>query len=49
MLMLPDTDAPVHDVAELSPSYAFGVGEIISTGHLGPRASSPVGPVRAQT
>ncbi len=30
-LMLPDADAPVHDVTELSPSYAFGVGEIIST------------------
>jgi D-alanyl-D-alanine carboxypeptidase len=30
-LMLPDADAPVHDVTELSPSYAFGVGELIST------------------
>ncbi|GAA3475233.1 serine hydrolase domain-containing protein [Nonomuraea roseola] len=30
-LMLPDTDAPVHDMTELNPSYAFGVGEIIST------------------
>ncbi|MEV0388405.1 serine hydrolase domain-containing protein [Nonomuraea sp. NPDC050643] len=30
-LMLPGTDAPAHDVTELSPSYAFGVGEIIST------------------
>ncbi|WP_327588430.1 beta-lactamase family protein [Nonomuraea sp. NBC_00507] len=30
-LMLPEADAPAHDVTELSPSYAFGVGEIIST------------------
>ncbi|WP_326822965.1 serine hydrolase domain-containing protein [Streptosporangium sp. NBC_01756] len=30
-LMLPDADAPAHDVTELSPSYAFGVGEIVST------------------
>ncbi|SEG89298.1 D-alanyl-D-alanine carboxypeptidase [Nonomuraea solani] len=30
-LMQPDPDAPAHDVTELSPSYAFGVGEIIST------------------
>ncbi|MFI7708455.1 serine hydrolase domain-containing protein [Nonomuraea sp. NPDC049480] len=30
-LMLPDADAPAHDVTELSPSYAFGVGELIST------------------
>jgi D-alanyl-D-alanine carboxypeptidase len=30
-LLLPDADAPVHDVTELSPSYAFGVGELVST------------------
>lgn len=30
-LMLPDPEAAVHDLTELSPSYAFGVGEIIST------------------
>jgi D-alanyl-D-alanine carboxypeptidase len=30
-LMLPDPDAETHDVTELNPSYAFGVGEIVST------------------
>ncbi|MFI6169301.1 serine hydrolase domain-containing protein [Nocardia sp. NPDC051052] len=30
-LMLPDTDAPVHDVTDLSATYGFGVGELIST------------------
>ncbi|WP_330231858.1 beta-lactamase family protein [Nocardia sp. NBC_00508] len=30
-LMLPDTDAPRYDVSAMSPTYAFGVGEIIST------------------
>ncbi|MEV4170209.1 serine hydrolase domain-containing protein [Nonomuraea sp. NPDC049709] len=30
-LMLPDADAPVHDVTEQSPAWAFGVGELVST------------------
>ncbi|MEU7140320.1 serine hydrolase domain-containing protein [Nocardia sp. NPDC046473] len=30
-LMLPEADAPVHDVTELSATYGFGVGELIST------------------
>ncbi|WP_225725134.1 MULTISPECIES: serine hydrolase [unclassified Nocardia] len=30
-LMVTDPQAAIHDVSEISPSYAFGVGEIIST------------------
>ncbi len=35
-LMAEEADAPIHDVTDLSASYAFGVGEIVSTaGDLG--------------
>ncbi|GAA3163259.1 serine hydrolase domain-containing protein [Planomonospora alba] len=30
-LMLPDADAPIHDLTEQSAAWAFGVGELIST------------------